>query len=535
MEFINKEALFEHTNVLASDEFTGRFPGTDGEDKTIQYISQTFQKLGIKPANRKENTYTQAVPLVEMKLLDNPVLSYENLDGSNGELILGNEVATYTLKSPSEAFSLDHAEMVFLGFGIDAPEFDWNDYEGLDVTNKIVVVLVSDPGVVFHENCQEITEKRQFKGKKMTYYGRWTYKFEEAARKGAKGVFVVHNEKYAGYPWSVAAIRYDSPYIIINEQFDPQNNIIQAWISESAVQKLTGKNYLQLAELVNSPGFKPFSIARNSSVSIKNSLRNFVSHNIVGLVESSHFNDASIDDENILIYSGHWDHFGKSAEGIYHGARDNALSVSACITIAQQFIHFKQSNQLNASILLFFATAEEQGLLGAEFYAQNPLFPLKNTLGILNMDLINVFHKTKDISFYGDISNSPFLPFIDSALKIQSRTLSEDPDPTNGMFYRSDHYRFSKHGVPALFINMGFTPFHSNLPSDILLVKNRLWTRFCYHKFADLPLVNDFLVTADSGEQISLVWDLEGGVEDVQLLYLIGQLYLQSKTNSDAK
>lgn len=490
---ITQKVLAQHTSILASDEYEGRFPGTRGEEKTCKYLIDVFNDIGLKPGNPHDGTFFQEVPFVEVTPKTTTPLSV-TCDGHDYEFAVEDQVS-YELAVASQEACIKNADLVYVGYGIVAPEYKWNDYAHIDVRGKVVIVLVNDPGFITNDSSL-------FNGKAMTYYGRWPYKYEEAIRHGAAGCFIIHQTDAAGYPWRVIGGKGSCSSSYIRTTAAGQQ-LVQGWIHEDAAKKLLGKSYVELAREAAQNSGSCYQELGICSVECSNSRREFTSHNLVAFLPGK--------SDEMIIYSAHWDHLGHKESGIYHGARDNALSVSALIALADAFQHCQPEH----NILFFMATAEEQGLIGSEYYVQNPLYPLNKIKAVINMDLLNIFGKTTDISFYGGVDKR-IKGAVDRALLQQNRILSPDPVPENGMYYRSDHWPFAKRGVPALFINMGFIPADTSKPGDWILEKNKAWVATQYHTPAD--------TFCDDPSRDSC-WDLNGAIQDVSLLFMIG-LYL---------
>jgi len=521
---ITTDELFKHTIILSSPEFEGRFPGTVGEQKTLKYLENEFTSLGAE-GPLEGGSYFQRVKLVEAS----PVFRSDLIISANKshhtfieskDFIVGAGVESHTLKSSS---------VVFVGFGINAPERDWNDYKGLDVTGKTVLMFVNDPG--HYDPCL-------FDGKSMTYYGRWTYKYEEAARQNADAVFLIHTEGSAGYPWSVVLSGKKGQQLRLKNGERECN--VKGWFTKDAAELLLKElGFKDIETAINSSlnkDFKRISLNKNvdiESFTINSNLREFESSNFLALLPGS----GHLVNE-VVIYSGHWDHFGKRnvtkvselPDGqkttsehteILAGARDNALSVSALVALAKAHkraaeLETAEEKEMGRRNVLFFAsTSEEKGLLGAEFYCQvagnrkyDAGFALDKTAAILNMDMLNIFGKTNDISFHGTGQTLIRKLAQDIALKDQNRHISEIENE-DGMFYRSDHFRFIQRGVPGLFINYGLE--HTKNGKSWMLKKSKDWINTQYHTCRDVVELD--------GEN---AWDLEGALDDVRLLFRIG-------------
>ncbi|RMI17036.1 MAG: M20/M25/M40 family metallo-hydrolase, partial [Calditrichaeota bacterium] len=398
-----------------------------------------------------------------------------------------------------DQIDIRNSELVFAGYGIVAPEYGWNDYAGLDVRGKTVIVLVNDPGFATGDSSL-------FKGRTMTYYGRWTYKYEEAARQGAEGVIVVHQTEPAGYPWAVVQGGWSGPqFYMESEDGNMSRCALEGWISHEAAQRifsLAGLNFEQLSEAAAHPGFKARPLGLQYSTTLKNRLRHSRSHNVLALLPGTDRSD------EIIIYSAHWDHFGvdssRSGDNIFNGARDNATGTAALLELARAFTALPVKPR--RSILFLAVTAEEQGLLGSAYYAAHPVYPLTKTVAVINMDALNIFGKMKDITIIGE-GQSELDEYVYEAARAQGRYVRPDPEPEKGIFYRSDHFSFAKQGVPALYTKMGID--HVEHGPEWTQEQNRHWTMNFYHKPDD--------------EYDPQTWDLSGAIDDIRLLFRVGQ------------
>jgi Zn-dependent M28 family amino/carboxypeptidase len=429
--------------TLSSDEFEGRAPTTPGGKKTKAYIEAEFRRMGLKPA--VGNSFRQPVPLIEILGSNFSDLTISSMDG-NIELSFSykDEMIVGTTRL-QENVNLEESELIFAGYGIVAPEFGWNDYEGLDVTGKTVVVLVNDPGY-------ELEDPELFTGNAMTYYGRWTYKYEEAARQGAAGVLIVHETGPAGYGWDVVRNSWSGPQYQVGGNNGP-SVLVQGWLHNNSAALLfdrTAYNLTQLKEMALSPDFQPFSLGMNVSVSFDTKYTQSDSYNIAGYVEGSER------PEETIIYMAHWDHLGKveTPEGvrIYNGAIDNATGTAAIMAIAEKFAAMDPAPK--RSVVFIAVTAEESGLIGSQYYAQNPLFPLEKTVGGINIDGLNVYGPTHDIVVVG-YNMTQMQDYLSRHAADQERVLVPERYPERGYFYRSDHFNLVKEGVPMIYANSG--------------------------------------------------------------------------------
>jgi len=509
MPKIQAASVLEHIKVLASDEFEGRGPGTPGEDKTVEYLRAQFKKLGLKPGNT-DGTYIQKVPLVGITGAQGQPLeiSHEKSGlGVSTPFRWKDEVVAWT-KHVADGASIKGSDMVFVGYGVVAPEYKWDDFKGVDLRGKTMIVLVNDPQIPDPADPAKL-DARTFNGKAMTYYGRWTYKYEEAARRGAAGVFIVHEEGPAGYPYEVVQG-------FLGERFDlatPDKNMgrasIEGWLSLEAakrVLKTAGHDFDALKKQATTREFKPVPLGLKASMTLRNTLRTVQSQNVLAKLEGS---DPVLRDEYV-VYSAHWDHLGigdpdpsgEKGDKIYNGAVDNGSGVASMIEAARAFTEINPPPK--RSILFVMVTAEEQGLLGSEYYATTPAYPLTKTLANINVDTVNQWGRSKDITVIG-LGASDLDDYLRDAAAEQSRTLRPDPESEKGFYYRSDHFNFAKQGVPALYTDNGIE--YIGKPSGFGLQKRDEYTKRDYHKPSD---------------EIKPDWDLSGAVEDTELLVAVG-------------
>ena len=431
-------------STLSSDEFQGRAPGTEGGKLTKNFISKTFKDLDLEPV---KGSYFLEVPTSEITLKDSSYLTL-SFRGNDRKMIAGKDAVFWT-KQAREYRKIRDSEVVFVGYGIVAPEYNWNDYEGIDVRGKTVVILVNDPGFA-------TGKLRLFNGKSMTYYGRWTYKFEEAARQGAAAAIVIHEEEPAGYPWSVVENSWQGPQLDL--QRDDLGNdrvILEGWIRDSTlngVLNFTGFNYDALKEIALEKTFSAFSLrGLTLNSEIHNKVRYLQSHNIAALKKGT-----SQSDEYIL-FMAHWDHIGLmddaqiGQDNIYNGAVDNATGVAAVLELAKRFSEIETKR----SMLFLAVTLEESGLLGSEYFAKYPPFDLSNIVAGFNYDAILPTGLTNDMIVVG-YGASELEDLLEDELTKSGRYVNPDPNPEKGYFYRSDHISFAKRGVPVLYSSGGF-------------------------------------------------------------------------------
>ncbi|UCF21592.1 MAG: M28 family peptidase [Gemmatimonadota bacterium] len=490
---ITAEKLSEHIQVLASDEFEGRLPGTPGEEKTIAYLVEEFERIGLQPGNR--GSWVQEVPLVSITADPNTRLTVTG-DGETKGYAYGDEVVAWT-KRVVDSVNLEDSELVFVGYGTVAPEYDWNDYEGLDVRGKTVVVLVNDPGFA--------TQKPElFNGRSMTYYGRWTYKYEEAARQGAAAAFIVHQTEPAAYGWDVVEGSWTGPqFDMVREDNNMSRVQIEGWLSEETARDLferAGQDLEALKAQALTRDFEPVDLGLTVSMSLTNTIARSESNNVVALLPGSDRPD------EYVIYMSHWDHLGRDTllEGdqIRNGALDNASGTAALLELAEAFTALNKRPA--RSIVFIPVTAEEQGLLGSAYYAANPVFPPDKTVAAINMDGLNIIGPMKDIVIVG-YGNSELDDYLIAAAETQGRAVVPDPDAEKGYFYRSDQFSLAKVGIPALYTDTG----DDHVEHGVEWTRQRKdeWIAKHYHKPSD---------------EYSPEWDLRGAVEDVQLLFRVG-------------
>lgn len=487
----------EHVKTLASDEFEGRGPLSIGEKKTVEYLVTEYKKLGLKPAFG--DSYTQAVPLAKITPSNMSSLSIGDFSFE-----AGSEFTARTQRIVNE-YSIIDSELIFVGYGINAPEYNWNDYAGLDVKGKTVVMLVNDPGFASKD-------PNLFQGNAMTYYGRWTYKYEEAAKQGAEAVFIVHETMPAGYGWGVVEnSNSNTKFSLVDDNGNASQVGVMGWLHLNAARKLfekAGLDYGELKRKASNPGFTPISLNTAASLQFNNAIEHAESQNVAGILEGT-----SKPNEWVMLHA-HWDHLGKVEKNgkttIYNGAVDNASGVAGVLTLADALT--KTEKAFSRTIMFSAFTAEETGLLGADYFANNPPVPTKNMVAFLNIDGMNVNDDVDYILQYGE----GYLSIEDdltTAAALQGRAVKMDPRPQNGLFFRSDHFALAKQGVPSiLFMSLGDT--------DPSFIAKR------YHKADD-----DYLPS----------WTLGGVKQDLSLIgtmlthYAQGDVWPYWKRESDFK
>lgn len=501
MPTIDQQKILEHIKVLSSDEFEGRGPGTKGEDLAVKYIGDQFTQLKLKPGN-PDGTYVQNVPLVG--IVATPVKPLTVTKGTQKHTFKWADDVVAWSKHVADGAAVENSDVIFAGYGVEAPEFNWNDFKDVDVKGKTILVLVNDPAVPDPSDPSKLDPKT-FKGDAMTYYGRWTYKLEEGAKKGAAAILVIHETGPAGYPFSVVQGNLREKFDLVTPDKNMGRANIEGWITLDAAKKilsLGGQDFDVLKKQARTREFRPVPLGLKASIAVKNTLRTIDSQNVVGKLEGS---DPKLKDEYV-VYSAHWDHLGVGApvngDKIYNGALDNASGVATVIEIARAFTEIQP--QPRRSILFLMVTAEEQGLLGSLYYATAPLYPLNKTVANINIDGINQWGRTKDFTVIG-MGASELDDYLKTAADEQGRVLRPDQEPEKGFYYRSDHFNFAKQGVPALDPDAGIDFIGKD--SAYGKAKRDEYTEKDYHAPSD---------------QIKPDWDLSGAVEDAQLLLAVG-------------
>ncbi|HEY4528930.1 MAG TPA: M28 family metallopeptidase [Luteimonas sp.] len=491
---LSKDDFAEMVKTLASDEFEGRAPGSPGGEKTVEYIKAQFERIGLEPGG-DDGTFFQTVPMVETTADESTVLRLD-VAGEERELAFGTDMVLGTRTGESEVKVAD-SELVFVGYGVDAPELDWNDYEGLDVKGKTVVILVNDPG--FHAKDDAL-----FEGERMTYYGRWTYKFEEAARKGAAAALIIHDTAGASYGWDVVKNSWSGPQFDLRASDDPEPRLpAQGWLSAEAAKQLfadAGQDLDALYQAANKRGFKPVPLDARVSFELDSTTRESSSRNVVGILRGSEAPDEAV------VYMGHWDHLGKhEGEGdtIYNGAIDNATGIAGIIEIAEKF---KAAGQPKRSVAFIAVTLEESGLLGSKYQVAHPAFPLENTVGVINLDAMSVAGPSRDFVVTG-LGNSELEDILKTQADAQGRTLVMEGNPAGGFYFRSDHFNYAKAGVPALYAKGGDDLVDGGKEAGAEYA--RRYTEVAYHKPAD---------------EFDPAWNLDGVVQDLEALYGVGRV-----------
>ena len=499
--------LTEHVQILSSDGFEGRGPATLGEDKTVAYIAGQYAAVGLEPGGDLKDgkrAWTQDVPLGQFSI-EGPVAASVTVAGKTTALVQGEDIAIRAAMTNVDSVSLANTPIVWVGYGVTAPERNWDDFKGIDVKGKIIVLLINDPDFE--------TGKGDFGGKAMTYYGRWTYKYEEAARRGAAGVLVVHETAGASYGWAtVKNSNTNVMFDIVRQDPSASHTNLEGWLSRDATVKLfaaAGLNFEAEKKKAQTRAFKPV-VLKNASFSADYRVKHavIVSKNVLGVLPGKTHPD------DYVVYSGHWDHLGvgrPDAEGdtIYNGAVDNATGTAAVIEMARAFARGPRPDR---SVLFLTVTAEEKGLLGSEYYAANPVYPLSRTVAMINTDALSPLAPTTDFNVSGD-ARQDLLDMLIAKGKASGRVFTPDPTPEAGHFFRSDHFPLAKRGVPAISFGSGVEVITGDKAVARAWADN--YTRDKYHQPAD-----------EWGPD----WTMDGMVADLTLLHDLGQDLANSRS-----
>jgi Zn-dependent M28 family amino/carboxypeptidase len=502
---INTDAIMADIRKLSSDEFEGRAPGSKGEALTVQYLIDRFKAGGLEPGN-PDGTWIQKVPLVGLKPeVKTPFVVKKGAQAHNFKI--RDEVVVFSKRVESEV-KLENSELVFAGYGVQAPEYQWDDFAGMDVKGKTIVVLVNDPPVTREGG---VLDEKTFGGKAMTYYGRWTYKHDKAAELGAAGVLVVHETIPAGYPFAVVQGMGGESFDLVTPDKNANRAKIEGWISveaATALLKMAGQDYAKLKAQAATRSFKPVALGMTASVALHQQMRTVESQNVVAKLTGS---DPALKAEHV-VYTAHWDHLGVgvpvNGDTIYNGAIDNASGVAMILEIARAST--KLSVKPRRSLLFLMVTAEEEGLLGSQYYADFPLYPLTKTLAVINVDTVNQWGRTKDLTLIG-LGASDLDDYARDAAAEQGRVLAPDAEPEKGFYYRSDHFNFAKRGVPALDPDSGVE--YLGKPEGYGKTRREEYTSTDYHAPSD---------------QVKPDWDLAGAAEDAKLFLAVGYRVAQA-------
>ncbi|MDA1082401.1 MAG: M28 family metallopeptidase [Gemmatimonadetes bacterium] len=490
---LDTATLMNHIRVLAHDSLLGRAPGSLGEERTVTYLENQFREIGLQPGNT-DGTYIQKVPLVAITVKGAPTLTFSK--GGTTRLLNWRDDYVAWTKHVAPSASLKNSELVFVGYGTEAPEFTWDDYKGMDVAGKTLVMLVNDP---------PLADTSQFGGSRMTYYGRWTYKYDQGAKRKAAGVLLIHETGPAGYPFTVVQGRASEQFDLVTPDKNMSLSDIEGWITLDQAKSLfemAGQNFDTLKTAAATREFAPVPLGVNASVTLNNELRTIDSRNVIAKLEGS---DPVLKDEYV-IYTAHWDHFGigekVNGDSIYNGAFDNGTGTAGLLAMAKAYAALPTPPK--RSILFLDVTAEEQGLLGAAYYSVTPIFPLAKTAANINMDGLNQWGLTSDVTVIG-LGNSELDDYARVAAAEQARSLRPDAEPEKGFYYRSDHFNFAKQGVPAFYAEAGMD--FIGKPAGYGKEKRDEYTSGYYHSPQD---------------EILPGWDLSGAVQDLELFMTIG-------------
>jgi Zn-dependent M28 family amino/carboxypeptidase len=491
--------LSQHVQTLGSDAFEGRGVATRAEDKTIDYIVTQFKAAKVEPGGDVvggQRQWTQAVPLLKSDIVGTPQLSLNLGNGQSLSLVQGEQIAVRSPMNGQTAVNLANAPLLFVGYGVAAPERQWDDFKGQDVRGKLLVVLINDPDFEGGEGS--------FGGKAMTYYGRWTYKYEEAAKRGAAGVLIVHETDPASYGWNtVKNSNTNTMFDIVRQNPAAEHTPFESWIQRSLAEQIfaaSGLNFDQAKATAKQRNFQPMPLKATLSANFQANVATINSHNVVGLLPGKKYPDETV------IYSAHWDHLGigkpdATGDTIYNGAVDNGTGIAQLIEQARAFARGPRPDR---SIVFLAVTAEEKGLLGSEYYATHPLYPAGKTVGVLNTDALGVYGRTRDFSISGSARLGLLDDLIAEAAR-RGRKFTPDPHPEAGHFYRSDHFTMAKAGIPAISFDSGNDLVNGGTARGDSLAKDYV-TRM-YHQPAD---------------EWSPSWDFLGIADDAALLHAVG-------------
>ncbi|HEX3914833.1 MAG TPA: M28 family peptidase [Steroidobacteraceae bacterium] len=496
---IDDTAFADHVRVLASDDFLGRKPGTAGGDKTVAYLAENFRKLGLKPGNGK--SYLQEVPLVQITAGADATLTASGAGGRRN-LVYGRDMVIWSKRAEPE-IRLSHSELVFVGYGIVAPEYSWNDYANIDVHGKTVLVLANDPG---HGS----KEPTLFKGDAMTGYGRLAYKVEEAARQGAQGVLIIHDAALLGFGWNaVQATWTGAQFELPAADSNAGRTAIEGWLQNAAARALfsaAGIDFESTARAAAHPGFKAVPLGINIDAAIHNSLRSFNSQNVLALLPGRKGHD-------YVMYAAHWDSLGqdpaRAGHNIFNGAVDDATGVAGLLVLAQSFK--RTDPKPERSIAFLATTAAEPDLLGSQYYAEHPLIALRQTVAVIDVDLLLDGGRTRDVSILG-FGNSDLEDSARAEALLQGRLAHPDPNPQFGLYFRSDSYSFAHRGVPVLYTQAGIDSS----------ARGPVWGKAHLEEY----FAHRFRQPSD---QYTADWDVSGPVNDLTLYYQVGMRVANSK------
>jgi Zn-dependent M28 family amino/carboxypeptidase len=508
---ISGDSLLAHVKDISADSMEGRGPGTPGEVKTVAYLTRQFQALGLQPGN-PDGSWTQKVDLIGYT--SHPTFTL-TARGTPIPLRYPDDFVANS-RHDRPRTTVAPSDIVFVGYGVVAPEYGWDDYKGVDVKGKTILVLVNDPQIrVPNAPAGDTTiatlDTAMFRGRAMTYYGRWTYKYEEATRQGAAAVIIVHETGPAGYPYDVVRGSYSAEQFDVPSPDAEQRVAVEGWIQLDKAKALlaaAGQSFDSLKAAATRRDFKPVPLAAKAAFDVKIDVRRIQSANVVAKLEGSSKKD------EYVIYTAHWDHLGRdtTAQGdqIFNGALDNATGTAGLLEIARAFT--AQTPAPSRSILFIALTGEEKSLLGAKFYASHPLYPLNKTAADINMDELNPWGRTSDLTVIG-LGNSTLDDVLQNVLASEHRVIRPDAEPQKGFYYRSDHFEFAKQGVPALYVEMGIDQIGK--PNGTGLARKQAFDETDYHKPSD---------------DVKPDWDLAGAVDDLRALFRVG--YVVSQTTA---
>lgn len=490
---VSLDAYRDNVRTMSADEFGGRAPASAGEELTVDFLVAKFKALGLR-GGAADGGFEQSVPVVGITGSNFSGLDIET-DAESLSASIGNQAVVWT-KRVIESISVSDSPLVFVGYGIVAPEYGWDDYAGIDVRGKTVVMLVNDPGFASGDDAF-------FNGRAMTYYGRWTYKFDEAARQGATGAILVHETEPAGYPWDVVTGSWTGPqFDLVTADRNMGRTEFESWIDRPFAEALfaaTGRSYEEERDAAGRPGYRAFDMGATISVSFDNTLETSATRNVIARL------DGTTAADEVIAYSAHWDHLGTAEEGegdrIFNGAVDNATGTAALIELARIL---SESGPLPRSHLFIALAAEESGLLGSAWYASNPSVDLAKMVALINMDSMNVLGPTNDVTVIG-YGSSELEELLATAAAEQGRRLEREPTPEKGFFYRSDHFNFARQGVPVLYAEGGVD--HRERGREYGLAFNADYVANRYHK---------------PGDEYDPEWDLRGVAEDIGLYAAVG-------------
>lgn len=498
---ISETTMRDVTRILSSDEFEGREPGTEGEEKTLALLQERFAAAGLQPGNN--GSWFQDVPLVEITARNTGPLEIRTADGDALSFAFASEWVGVSYREEAR-IELADSEIVFVGYGINAPERGWNDYAGIDMRGKTALILVNDPDYAYE------TLDGPFGGRAMTYYGRWTYKFEEAARQGAAGALIVHEDFPAAYGWNVVESSWSGAQAYA-ERGDggADQTQVNGWVQKPVAERIVaaaGHDLAQLSAAAGQQGFTPVPLGVTASTAFDNAIRRFASKNVVGILPG-----AARPDEYVL-YTAHWDHLGRctpheDGDDICNGAIDNATGTAALVALGEAHV---KAGPPERTLVFLAVTAEESGLLGSEYYAADPVFPLSRTVGGVNMDALSMAGPAHDVTVIGG-GKSELDRYLDAVLADVGRVATPDPSPQAGFYYRSDHFSLAKRGVPMFYIDGGEDLVEGGRAAGQAYAA--AYTENAYHAPKD---------------EYDPDWDWTGTMQDLQIFYRLGRMLAET-------